>query len=213
MKTKERLYIAYGSNLNMEQMENRCPTANIAGKTVLHNWRLKFRGGTHNAVATIERSKGGKVPILVWSIQPGDEAALDRYEGFPHLYRKETLRVTLNGKRISVMVYIMNETGRPYGTPSAEYLNIIREGYKSLGFNTGVLDEAVTSSKNNDKMDETVKKQILTIRSSGQTNMLDTYMVQIIANRMGFYELVVYLEEHKKEYVSFILYGKTDSEE
>ena len=28
--------------------------------------------------------------------------------------------------------------------------------------------------------------------------MLDTRRVQVIANRMGFYELVVYLEEHRK---------------
>lgn len=57
-------------------------------------------------------------------------------------------------------------------------------------------------------MDATVKKQILAVRDSGETNMLDTRMVQVIANRMGFYELVVYLEEHKREYVNFIFTGK-----
>ncbi len=39
--------------------------------------------------------------------------------------------------------------------------------------------------------------------------MLDTRMVQVIANRMGFYELVIYLEEHKKEYANFIFTGDT----
>ncbi len=57
-------------------------------------------------------------------------------------------------------------------------------------------------------MNETVKEQILAVRDSGETNMLDTNMVQVIANRMGFYELVIYLEEHKKEYVNFIFTGK-----
>ena len=38
--------------------------------------------------------------------------------------------------------------------------------------------------------------------------MLDIRMVQVIANRMGFYELVAYLEEHKREYVNFIFTGK-----
>jgi hypothetical protein len=37
-------------------------------------------------------------------------------------------------------------------------------------------------------------------------------MVQVIANRMGFYELVIYLEEHKKEYANFILTGSTGEE-
>lgn len=57
-------------------------------------------------------------------------------------------------------------------------------------------------------MNATVKEQILAVRDSGETNMLDTRMVQAIADRMGFYELVVYIEEHKREYVSFIFTGK-----
>jgi hypothetical protein len=57
-------------------------------------------------------------------------------------------------------------------------------------------------------MNATVKDQILAVRDSGETNMLDTRMVQVIANRMGFYELVVYLEEHKREYVNFIFTGE-----
>ena len=57
-------------------------------------------------------------------------------------------------------------------------------------------------------MSETVKKQILAIRDTGLTNMLDIRTVQRIANDMGFYELVVYLEEHRREYAHFILAGE-----
>ena len=57
-------------------------------------------------------------------------------------------------------------------------------------------------------MNATVKEQILAVRDSGETNMLDIRMVQVIANSMGFYELVAYLEEHKREYVNFIFTGK-----
>ncbi len=57
-------------------------------------------------------------------------------------------------------------------------------------------------------MDAIVKEQIIKIRTTGETNMLDTRMVQYIANREGYYELVVYLEEHRKEYVHFIFIGK-----
>ena len=57
-------------------------------------------------------------------------------------------------------------------------------------------------------MSETVKKQILIIRYTGLTNMFDLLMVERIANDMGFYELVAYLEEHRKEYVHFILTGE-----
>ena len=54
-------------------------------------------------------------------------------------------------------------------------------------------------------MTNTIKTQILAIRNSGETNMFDIRRVQQIANRRGYYELVIYLEEHRKEYVNFIL--------
>lgn len=53
----------------------------------------------------------------------------------------------------------------------------------------------------------------MAIRDSGKTNMLDTRTVQVIANREGFYELVIYLEEHRQEYVDFILTGDAGKEE
>ncbi len=61
-------------------------------------------------------------------------------------------------------------------------------------------------------MTETIRKQVLAVRATGETNMLDTQRVQVIANRMGFYELVVYLEEYRTEYVNFILTGSTGEE-
>lgn len=57
-------------------------------------------------------------------------------------------------------------------------------------------------------MTEKIRSQIMAIRDSGETNMLDTRTVQYIADRMGFYELVVYLDEYKKEYVNFVFTGK-----
>lgn len=57
-------------------------------------------------------------------------------------------------------------------------------------------------------MTEEVREQIMAIRDSGETNMFDTRTVQYIANREGYYELVVYLEEHRKEYVHFIMTGE-----
>ena len=61
-------------------------------------------------------------------------------------------------------------------------------------------------------MNAAIKKQIMAIRATGETNMLDTRMVQVTANRMGFFELVIYLEEHKTEYANFILTGDAGEE-
>ena len=57
-------------------------------------------------------------------------------------------------------------------------------------------------------INEIVKKQILAIRDTGRTNMFDVNMVQFLANEYGYYELVIFLEEHRKEYVKFILMGE-----
>ena len=43
--------------------------------------------------------------------------------------------------------------------------------------------------------------------------MFDANMVQYIANRERYYELVVYLQEHRKEYANFILTGRTTADQ
>ena len=53
-----------------------------------------------------------------------------------------------------------------------------------------------------------LKAQILAVRETGRTNMFDTRAVQSIADDMDFYELVIFIEEHKKQYSNFILTGK-----
>lgn len=141
----ETLYIAYGSNLNLEQMSVRCPTAKVVGSSELKDYQLLFRGGRRSAVATVEPLKGASVPVLLWKLQDRDLKNLDRYEGYPSFYRKEILPVELKGKSASAMVYIMN-AGHPFGTPSDYYLNAIMEGYRSASFDTEVLEQAVEKS-------------------------------------------------------------------
>ena len=57
-------------------------------------------------------------------------------------------------------------------------------------------------------MKEKIREQILAIRDSGVTNMFDINRVQYEANERKFYELVIFLEEHKAEYVHFIMTGE-----
>jgi len=57
-------------------------------------------------------------------------------------------------------------------------------------------------------MKPVIKRQIIAIRDTGRTNMFDINMVQYIANELGYYDLVVFIEEHRKEYVRFILTGE-----
>ncbi len=58
-------------------------------------------------------------------------------------------------------------------------------------------------------MEDKVKEQILAVRGTGLTNMFDTRTVQRIAHEMNFFELVIFLEEHRRGYAQFILTGET----
>jgi gamma-glutamylcyclotransferase (GGCT)/AIG2-like uncharacterized protein YtfP len=131
-----KLYIAYGSNLNLRQMARRCPSAKVMGTGILKDYQLTFRN-----VATIEPVKGAETPVGVWEITQADEQALDIYEGYPHLYRKETVDVELKGKTVKAMVYIMN-AGSP-NFPNGVYFDTIAQGYQDTGLDTIYLNEAL----------------------------------------------------------------------
>lgn len=143
MKT---LYAAYGSNLNLEQMAWRCPDAKIYGRAVLKDHEMVFRGHPDSAVATIEPREGSSVPILLWEISKRDERSLDRYEGWPTFYGKETMTFETDSGPVSAMVYVMTPGHRP-GLPSAHYYETIAEGYQDCGFDRSVLDRAVMRSQ------------------------------------------------------------------
>jgi len=134
------LYIAYGSNMHLPSMALRCPTATVVGNSQLKGYDLIFRG-----VATVEPAENGAVPVVVWEISEQDERRLDAYEGYPSFYRKEEHQIELNGKNVNAMVYVMND-GHPYREPSSHYLNTIREGYETAGFDMGYLDKALGNS-------------------------------------------------------------------
>ena len=56
-------------------------------------------------------------------------------------------------------------------------------------------------------MTDNVREQILKVRDTGKTNMLDTHMVQRIGLDMHLYDMVIFIEENRSEYVNFILHG------
>ncbi len=141
----KRLYVAYGSNLNIRQMKYRCPTAKLYGTGVIDNYELQFKGQPHGAFATIAPKDGSSVPIAVWEIQARDEMSLDRYEGYPSHYFKQNVPVHLDGEEVNAMVYIMN-LKMGFGLPSPHYYQTVYEGYNDCGLNTDVLNKALADS-------------------------------------------------------------------
>lgn len=148
---EKRYYIAYGSNLNVRQILTRCPDARIIGTSVVENYRLLFKGSGSGSYLTIEPEEGCSVPVAAWAVSESDEAALDRYEGFPTFYYKKEMVLPIRGiktgkvRRRRVFVYIMHED-RMLGLPSDFYVRTCLEGYRSFGFDEAFLEQALTDS-------------------------------------------------------------------
>lgn len=148
---EKRYYIAYGSNLNINQMKYRCPAARIIGTSKLKDCHLLFKGSKTGSYLTIEPQKGSIVPVAVWEVTADDEIRLDRYEGYPHFYYKADLAISVKGIRTgkirnrTAFVYIMRED-RPIGIPSKQYVEVCAEGYQDFGFDLNPLLEAVNYS-------------------------------------------------------------------
>ena len=101
----KRLYIAYGSNLNVRQMKTRCPNAKILGTAKLKDWELLFKGSKSGSYLTIEKKENAIVPVVIWEVDKTDEKALDRYEGYPTFYYQGAIqghqnRQSQNGYRL-----------------------------------------------------------------------------------------------------------------
>lgn len=142
---EKKLYVAYGSNLNMEQMGCRCPEADFYGRGVIRDYELQFKGKREFAFATIAPKEGMFVPAAVWEVSPGDEASLDRYEGYPLMYSKEKIPVNVGGKEVEAFVYVMNPDMK-FGLPSGRYYETVREGYQDCGLDVSILNRAVRDS-------------------------------------------------------------------
>ena len=95
----KKYYLAYGSNLNIPQMQFRCPEARIVGTAVIEGYRLLFKGSKTGSYLTIEKAEGYEVPVGVWEVSERDERNLDRYEGYPTFYYKKEMQLKVKGIR------------------------------------------------------------------------------------------------------------------
>ncbi len=144
---KRKYYIAYGSNLCVDQMLHRCPDAIVIGSATIKDYKLTFRGNSRSGVANIEPSKGDSVQVGIWAVSQADEMHLDIYEGYPHLYTKQFFNIKIRGRVVEAMAYVMTP-GHRIEAPSRYYLGVIHEGYLDFGFDTlPLLDAAARARK------------------------------------------------------------------
>ena len=135
MGSSSGLYAAYGSNMDPEQMLERCPHSPAAGTGWLNGWRLTFGGeemGWDGALAMVVPDPASQVFVALYDLSPQDQDVLDYWESADTgLYNKIKLRIaTLDGD-VLAWVYILD--GYEGGLPSARYLGLIAEAAHKAG--------------------------------------------------------------------------------
>lgn len=135
-----KVYVAYGSNINRTQMEKRCPDSRFLAVGHLCDYELAFRGSADSAYLTIVPKKGSSVPVVLWEI--GDERELDRLEGYPWQYYKDTVTVEVADQSTVGMIYKINPN-KIVGLPSRAYYAKVHQGYMDFAFDVKILDDAL----------------------------------------------------------------------
>ncbi|MDD4984665.1 MAG: gamma-glutamylcyclotransferase [Dehalococcoidales bacterium] len=124
-------YFAYASNLNRKQMQERCPESKPRFTATLHHYQLVFTGWSRTwrgGVATIRSFRGEKVRGGIYEVSAECLNRLDKFEGSDY----QRLNVIVNNEDnepVEAVTYINNRQAQE-SKPSAEYLAIIRQGYK-----------------------------------------------------------------------------------
>jgi gamma-glutamylcyclotransferase (GGCT)/AIG2-like uncharacterized protein YtfP len=127
------LYAAYGSNLDANQMADRCPHSPQRGTGWVVGWRITFGGeGWDGALPTLVEEPRSQVFVALYDVTSADENALDQWESADTgLYRKIRVRVaTLDGE-VTAWVYVLNDFEG--GIPSARTIGILADAAEVAG--------------------------------------------------------------------------------
>ncbi|TKA52212.1 hypothetical protein B0A55_12830 [Friedmanniomyces simplex] len=142
------LYFAYGSNLWLQQMAQRCPTSEYFGIARLTGYRwIIYERGYANIVKVEDQESEANAYVdevwgVVYSLQQTDEDRLDVNEGVPFAYTKEDLKVDLwqahqsnppntkeKPQQVEMLVYINRRMTTP-SQPKKEYIYRMNQGIK-----------------------------------------------------------------------------------
>ena len=125
---KMYLYFAYGSNMNPQRIASRCPGAIVVGIATLRDYKVSER-----LYADIDYEEGSEIQGILYLITDKHLNALDRFEGYPSVYRRIWVDVELGNETYHAITYEMScetkivRNNIPY---PEEYRKICSDGAK-----------------------------------------------------------------------------------
>lgn len=130
-----QLYFAYASNMEPRRFRRLCPGGTVVGPARLPGYGLAFsrysrqrRGGSADVVPDAESEVWG----VLYEVDEGDLAAMDRNENVPAAYHIEVVTVVdAAGEERQAVTYVANRTGE--FLPHRDYLQVIVRGAEARG--------------------------------------------------------------------------------
>ena len=133
-------YFAYGSNLSLSQIAQRCPSSPYVAVARLPSYKFIInKRGYANIIPS--SSPADEVWGMVYTLTSTDEASLDINEGVPWAYQKVYLELEVGEEVKKVLVYVDGnnvEEGRPWD----EYVVRMNRGFVDA-IEKGVLEAYV----------------------------------------------------------------------
>jgi gamma-glutamylcyclotransferase (GGCT)/AIG2-like uncharacterized protein YtfP len=120
-------YFAYGSNMDVERLRDRCPSAVVRGIGSLAGYRLVFNifsMGWKGGAANVVPDPASMVWGIAAAVSDEDLRALDRFEGHPDHYKRVSLPVML-GSAASPMCTYVAPAEHEAVLPSVAYMAVL----------------------------------------------------------------------------------------
>lgn len=129
-------YFCYGSNMDINRMIKRGVTPISAKSGLLSGYRLVFNklGSKKDVVfANIQKDDSSYVEGVLYLITEDDLSKIDKREGYPDQYVKETVNVLCDDGLVWAVTYVANKfrIGTQF-KPEKEYIQHLLEGKKYL---------------------------------------------------------------------------------
>ena len=158
MDEGEVLYFGYGSNLDWSDWKSWCERKHLPhdglvekGPCWLPNYTMKFHyfsaGREGGAADIVENGRGHAVPGVLFSMDEGALAAMDRKEGTrAGIYARRTVHVALpDGSFTEALTYCVTPERREdrFIQPTKHYISLIENGLKKRKLPIGELKNAI----------------------------------------------------------------------
>ena len=126
IEPERQFYFGYGSNMNLGQMGQRCGKEHFddLGLAILDDYQFYFYGHGH---ANIRPQLDEKVEGVLFKIDLDCLQALDRVEGYPHVYQRQIIKVNYQDKSALAQVYIV-QNDQTIAQPSLNYYQVVLTG-------------------------------------------------------------------------------------